>query len=128
MRRSLLQPDDVQRVTAPDGSQLELLARSDKASLSRGTLPAGVISIAARHAHVEELWLITDGAGEFYCEALNNGQAFDLAPGTSFTIPPRAVFQFRSGEDGSLGFTIATVPAWPGDEEADTNVQGAWPT
>jgi mannose-6-phosphate isomerase-like protein (cupin superfamily) len=41
-----------------------------------------------------------------------------LAPGVSLTIPALTNFQFRNTGMGDLVLLIATMPPWPGAEEA----------
>ena len=49
----------------------------------------------------------------------------DLASGVSFDIPLGTQFQFRNTGDEPLSVLIATMPPWPGNDEAIA-VQGPW--
>ncbi len=112
--------------TAPDGSAVIPLARAPGASHCFCTLPAGQVSRAVAHRTVEELWYCLAGRGEFYSSGLNNGEPFAVQTGMSWRVPPRFVFQFRNPGPAELSFVITTLPAWPGDAEADTEVAGVW--
>ena len=50
----------------------------------------------------------------------------ELGPGVSLSIPLGTHFQFRC--DGAQPLTVlgATMPPWPGEDEADP-VEGMWP-
>ncbi len=71
---------------------------------------------------VEELWYVLEGHEQFWRKGY---EVIDVAPGTSFVIPPKSRFQFRADQSGSLTILIATVPPWPGKEEAEL-VMGFW--
>jgi mannose-6-phosphate isomerase-like protein (cupin superfamily) len=47
-------------------------------------------------------------------------------PGTCLSIPAGTHFQFRSSGAGPLAAVGATMPPWPGSDEA-IPVDGAWP-
>ena len=63
--RSLL-PD----VTAPDGSEVRILAATSRGSMAQFTLPPGSVSKAVAHHSVEEVWLCTHGLGHWQRIAL----------------------------------------------------------
>ena len=46
------------------------------------------------------------------------GESSTLAPGTCLTIPLGTSFQFRSFGPEPLAAIGATMPPWPGDDEA----------
>jgi mannose-6-phosphate isomerase-like protein (cupin superfamily) len=46
--------------------------------------------------------------------------------GVSLTIPVGTHFQFRNAEAVPLRFIIATIPPWPGSDEA-VRVEDRWP-
>ena len=50
-----------------------------------------------------------------------------MGPGVSFDIPTGARFQFRNTGPNPLSVLIATMPPWPGNNEA-TPIPGPWPS
>lgn len=103
---------------APDGSEIRLLVRGDHGSLTHCTLPPGTTTRAVRHKGVEELWYVLAGAGEVRRGQGENARVVDVSGGTSLDIPPGVPFQFRNTGDEPLELVIATVPPWPGADEA----------
>lgn len=116
---------DALRVTAPDGSQVDILAAGTRGSMARFSLGSGLVSKAVRHRSVEELWYITSGAGEMWRADGTGEQVVALTPGVSLTIPPGVSFQFRSLGPGTLEAIGVTMPPWPGMDEAEF-VAGKW--
>lgn len=110
---------------APDGSEIRLLASTARASMVHCSLGPGRVSIAVAHRTVEELWYCISGRGRLWRRCNDREEVVDMAPGTSVSIPLGAHFQFRADGDDPLRFIIATVPAWPGDDEAYP-VPGHW--
>ena len=51
-RNMAVQPDAV----APDGSEVRLIATTQRGFMAQFSLPAGKISVAVCHCSVEELW------------------------------------------------------------------------
>jgi mannose-6-phosphate isomerase-like protein (cupin superfamily) len=49
----------------------------------------------------------------------------DVSPGRCLTIEPGEHFQFRNTGAEPLTLVIATIPSWPGPEEAE-EVEGRW--
>ncbi len=47
--------------TAPDGSEVRLLATTARGSMAHFRLPAGAVSKAVAHRTVEEVWYFTGG-------------------------------------------------------------------
>lgn len=107
---------------APDKSEIRLLCEGQTAGFSHCTLPAGQVSIAVKHRSVEELWYVLEGRGQVWREAY---EVIDVGPGTSLVIPPKSGFQFRADQSGSLTILIATIPPWPGADQAEP-VKGFW--
>ena len=114
-------------VIAPDGSEIRLLAATERASTVHCTLPPGGVSLAVRHHTVEEIWYCLEGRGEVWRSGQGYEQVCPFHAGVSLNIPLGAHFQFRNTGDGPLRFIIATMPPWPGEHEA-VRVQDYWPT
>ena len=112
-------------VLAPDGSEIRELVRSAGASLAHCTLRAGAVSRAIKHRSVEEFWYVVSGSAEIWLNSGAQRELQDAGPGFSLHIPPGVPFQFRTTGNEPFIFLIATVPPWPGNEEA-TLVEGAW--
>ena len=113
------------RVTAPDGSQVDILSACARGSMARFSLGAGRVSKAVRHHTVEELWYIVAGSGEMWRSDGTNSQIVALSPGVSLSIAAGVSFQFRSHGPGALEAIGVTMPPWPGMDEA-AFVPGAW--
>ncbi len=112
--------------TAPDGSEIRLLATGGRGSMVHCTLPAGAASLAVRHRTVEELWYCLEGAGEVWRRREGQEQTVAVEPGVSLSIPTGTHFQFRNTGRGPLRFVIVTMPPWPGEDEA-VRVADHWP-
>ncbi|MBI1356736.1 MAG: cupin domain-containing protein [Acidobacteria bacterium] len=119
-------PEDVSAV-APDGSEIRFLAGNERASTVHCTLPAGGVSLAVRHLTVEEIWYCLEGRGEVWRRLEGREEVTAFEPGVSLDIPLGAHFQFRNDGDAPLRFLIATMPPWPGADEA-VRVEDHWPT
>jgi mannose-6-phosphate isomerase-like protein (cupin superfamily) len=52
-------------------------------------------------------------------------ETVEVAAGTSVSIPVGTRFQFRSDSDEPLSAVGATMPPWPGEDEAYP-VEGPW--
>lgn len=112
-------------VTAPDGSEVRILAATSRGSMAQFTLPPGSVSKAVAHRTVEEVWLCTHGSGRMR-RSLGEVEAIvDLRPGISVAIPIGAHFQFRNDGDEPLHCVGVTMPPWPGMDEA-YEVAGVW--
>ncbi|MEZ5427096.1 MAG: cupin domain-containing protein [Pyrinomonadaceae bacterium] len=111
---------------APDKSEIYLLAEGSKGNLCQCILPVGATSLPVAHKTVEELWFFLEGRGEVYREGINNDEPTPVSPGTSLVIPTGKAFQFRNTGDVPLRFMIVTMPPWPGETEAITDVKGKW--
>ena len=110
---------------APDGSEIRLLAATPRASTVHCSLAPGRVSIAVAHRTVEELWYCLEGTGQLWRSLDGREAVVELVPGVSVSIPLGARFQFRNTGKAVLRIIIATVPAWPGDDEAYP-VPGRW--
>jgi mannose-6-phosphate isomerase-like protein (cupin superfamily) len=103
---------------APDGSEIRLLPVLKGGSMSHCTLQPGQISTAVVHRTVEEIWYVLSGRGEIRRRFQDRLETTSLQAGVSLTIPLGAEFQFRNIGSEPLCLIIATMPPWPGSEEA----------
>lgn len=111
---------------APDTSEIRLLVDVPGGGLAHCTLPPGGVSTAVRHRTVEELWYVVSGTGEMWRSLGEEETVVELEPGVGLNVPCGARFQFRATGDAPLQIVIATIPRWPGAEEA-VPVPGHWP-
>jgi mannose-6-phosphate isomerase-like protein (cupin superfamily) len=105
-------------VTAPDGSEVRILAATSRGSMAQFTLLPGAVSQAVAHRTVEEVWLCTHGLGRMWRKLGEAEAVVDLRPGISVAIPIGAHFQFRNDGDAPLHCVGVTMPPWPGMDEA----------
>ena len=77
------------------------------------------------HRTVEEDWYFLSGSGRMWRRLGGREVSIEVGPGTSMSIPVGTLFQFRSDSDGPLAAIAATVPPWPGEDEAYA-VHGPW--
>ncbi len=117
--------EDAPLVRAPDGSDIRILPAMDGASMVHASLPSGAITQAIYHRTVEEIWYCVSGRGRLWRSLDDDESVIDLAPGVSANIPLGTRFQFQNDGDERLEIVIATVPPWPGDEEA-VACDGPW--
>lgn len=122
-RRQSADPD----VVAPDGSAIRLLLSGGRASTVHCSLQPGETTIAVRHRTVEEIWYCLAGRGELWRRLEDEEQVTALEPGVSVDIPLGVEFQFRAAAVEPLEILIATMPPWPGEDEA-VPVSGPWAT
>jgi len=120
-KRLPLTPD----VVAPDGSDVRVLARTERGSMAHFELAPGRASAAIRHRTVDEIWFVLSGRGEIWRKQGNREDIVALEPGVSVTIPVGTHFQFRASGDTALEAIGVTMPPWPGDTEA-VPVPGKW--
>ncbi len=113
-------------VRAPDGSEIRPLLEVTRGGMSHCTLPPGGISHAVCHRTIEELWYILAGRGEMWRKQGDREEVVPALPGTCLSIPTGAHFQFRNTGDRPLEIVIATLPPWPGMDEA-VRVDDHWP-
>lgn len=111
--------------TAPDGSELRLLPRVARGGLCHCTLHVGWVSKATANRTVDELWYCLSGTGEVWRKNGDEEQIGELTPGTALSLPRGTVFQFRNTGDVPLCLLIATMPPWPGSQEAREE-RGVW--
>ena len=114
------------QVTAPDGSEIRLLADSRqgavKSSLVEVALGPGEVTRPVRHRTVEEIWYVLEGAGKVWrCPPDVDAETVppvDMSPGDALVIPTGWSFQFSAGAGSALRFLCHTTPPWPGEGEA----------
>ena len=112
-------------VTAPDGSDVRALVRSERGSMAHFELAAGQTSHAVQHRDVEELWFVVSGTGEMWLGGAAPG-VVTLEAGVSLRIPPGTPFQFRSAGPGSLAAVAVTMPPWPLERQEAVPADGPW--
>lgn len=110
---------------APDGSEVRVLAVSPRGSMAQFTLPPGAVSKAVAHRSVEEVWLVTHGAGRMWRRTAEFEEVIELRPGISLSILVGTHFQFRNDGAEPLHCVGVTMPPWPGMDEA-YEVPGLW--
>jgi len=103
---------------APDGSDVRVLLGVEAGGMAQFELGPGRVSTAVRHRTVEEIWYIVGGRGEMWRSQGERSEIVELAPGICLTIPLGTSFQFRSFGPDPLAAIGATMPPWPGDDEA----------
>jgi mannose-6-phosphate isomerase-like protein (cupin superfamily) len=113
-------------ILAPDGSEIRLLLATARASMVHATLNPGQVSLAVLHRAVEEIWYCLSGQGELWRRLDHTESVTPLAAGIAITLPVGTHFQFRATGDTPLTLLIATIPPWPGEEEA-VRVADHWP-
>jgi len=112
---------------APDGSEIRLLPNVRGGGLCHCTLPSGGVSSAVTHATVDEIWYFLEGEGEVWRKLGEEEAIVEVSPGFCVTLPVGTHFQFRNTGAKPLCFIIATMPKWPGPQEA-VRVSDYWPT
>lgn len=117
--------NDEPDATAPDGSEVRLLAATSRGSMAHFELPEDTVSKAVAHHTVEEVWFFTAGEGSFWRKNETAEETIKVHPGISISIPAGTHFQFRSEGDEPLEAVGVTMPPWPGDDEAYP-VEGIW--
>lgn len=110
---------------APCGAEIRLLSEVNGGGLAHCTLPVGCVSKPVAHKTVEEIWYFTAGRGEVWRKLRGREEVTEVKNGTSLVIPTGASFQFRNNGEDPLCFIIATIPRWPGADEA-ISVEGRW--
>ncbi len=114
-------------VTAPDGSDVRILLRSERGSTAHFELGPGRTSLAVRHRTVEEIWYFLGGRGEMWRRTPDGDERIDeVTPGVSIDIPAGTAFQFRALGDEPLSAHGTTMPPWPNDDAEAIPVEGPW--
>ncbi len=112
--------------TAPDGSEVRFLLRGERGELNHFTLSPGATSGPVAHHTIEEVWYFLSGQGEMWRSDGTTEETLAVGAGVCLDIPTGVRFQFRNTGSEPLRFLIATMPPWPGAEEAYA-VPGKWP-
>ena len=110
---------------APDGSEIRLLPALKYGGFCHCTLPGGKISDAVKHKTVTEIWYVLSGEGKMWQKKGEAEKNIILTKGACLTIPTGNHFQFRNTGRQPLCILIATMPPWPGKNEA-IHVEGKW--
>ena len=110
---------------APDGSEVRVLCGLSGGGLALFSLPPDAVSKAVAHRTVEELWYIVSGHGRMWRRLDGQEEIVEIGPGVSLSIPVGAHFQFRCDGPQPLLVLGATMPPWPGPDEAYP-VEGVW--
>ena len=110
---------------APDGSEVRVLCALTRGGLAIFSLPAKAVSKAVAHHTVEEVWYFVSGYGRMWRRMGEQENIVDVRPGVSITIPVGTHFQFRCDGLEPLTAIGATMPPWPGEDEAYL-VEGKW--
>jgi mannose-6-phosphate isomerase-like protein (cupin superfamily) len=111
---------------APDGSEVRLLAATERGSMAHFRLPAGAVSRAVAHRSVEEVWYFLCGSGRMLRREAGSVETVAVSAGVSIAIPRRRRFPVsRQRRCAALGGG-GTMPPWPGMDEA-IPVEGVWP-
>lgn len=110
---------------APDGSEVRVLCGLSRGGLAMFSLPPRAVSRAVAHRTIEEVWYIVSGYGRMWRKLGEQEEIVELSPGVSLSIPVGTQFQFRCDSLDPLTVLGATMPPWPGPDEA-LMVEGAW--
>ncbi len=111
---------------APDGSEVRVLCGLSRGGLAMFSLSPNAVSKAVAHRTVEEIWYVISGHGRMWRKLGEQEEIVELGPGVSLSLPVGTHFQFRCGGLEPLTILGATMPPWPGAEEACA-VEGVWP-
>lgn len=112
-------------VTAPDGSDVRVLASGRRGSMAHFTLAPGAVARAVVHRSVKEIWYFLAGQGRMWRAREDEERFTSLHGGVSLTIPVSTRFQYRNDGQVPLVAVAVTMPPWPGPDEAEP-VEGPW--
>ena len=110
---------------AQDGSEVRILCQVGRGGMAHFTLPPRAASRAMAHRTVEEVWFFLSGFGRMWRRLGGREEIVEVGPGMSISIPVGTHFQFRSDTHEPLAAIGATMPPWPGEDEAYA-VDGPW--
>ena len=110
---------------APDGSEVRVLCQGARGGLAIFSLPPQTVSKAVAHHTVEEIWYVISGSGRMWRKLGEYEEISELRSGVSLTILTGTHFQFRCDGPEPLVALGATMPPWPGEDEAFP-VEGKW--
>src|SRR5271166_4076674 len=120
-RRIAEEPD----TAAPDGSAVRVLCGLSRGGLAMFLLRPGAISQAVAHRTVEEVWYVISGSGRIWRKLGEQEEIVEMSAGVSLSLPTGTHFQFRCDGPEPLTVLGATMPPWPGADEAYM-VDGKW--
>ena len=110
---------------APDGAEVRVLCGLSRGGLAVSSLRPHAVSKAVAHRTVEEIWYVLSGRGRIW-RKLGQQEAIDeIAAELSLSLPTGTHFQFRCDSPEPLTVLGATMPPWPGEDEAYL-VEGVW--
>ena len=112
-------------VIAPDGSEVRVLCQLSRGGLTAFSLAPKAVSKAVAHRTIEEVWYFTSGHGRMWRKLGDREEVVEVGPGISISIPTGTHFQFRCDGAEPLVAIGATMPPWPGEDEAFF-VEGKW--
>lgn len=110
---------------APDGSEVRVLCGLARGGLAMFSLPPHAVSRAVAHRTIEEVWYVLSGYGRMWRKLDQQEEIVELSPGVSLSLPAGTHFQFRCDGLEPLTALGATMPPWPGPDEACA-VRGEW--
>jgi len=120
--RRIAGPPDV---VAPDGSEVRVLCGLSRGGLAMFSLRPGAVSRAVAHRTVEEIWYVVSGCGRIWRKLGEQEEIAEIGAGVSLSLPTGTHFQFRCDGPEPLTVLGATMPPWPGADEAYV-VEGKW--
>jgi mannose-6-phosphate isomerase-like protein (cupin superfamily) len=120
-RRIPAAPDAI----APDGSEVRVLCGLSRGGLAVFSLQPGSVSKAVAHRTVEEIWYVLSGRGRIWRKLGWQEEIDEIDAGVSLSLPTGTQFQFRCDSPEPLTVLGATMPPWPGEDEAYL-VEGVW--
>ena len=110
---------------APDGSEVRVLCGLSRGGLAVFSLQHDSVSKAVAHRTVEEIWYVLSGRGRIWRKLGRQEEIDQIDAGVSLSIPTGTQFQFRCDSPEPLTVLGATMPPWPGEDEAYL-VEGIW--
>ena len=120
-RRIATAPDAI----APDGSEVRVLCGLSRGGLAVFSQQPDSVSKAVAHHTVEEIWYVLSGRGRIWRKLGRQEEIDQIDAGVSLSIPTGTQFQFRCDSPEPLTVLGATMPPWPGEDEAYF-VEGVW--
>ena len=120
--RRIAGPPDV---VAPDGSEVRVLCGLSRGGLAVFSLRPQAVSKAVAHRTVEEIWYVISGRGRIWRKLGQREEIDEIDAGASLSLPTGTHFQFRCDSSEPLTVLGATMPPWPGEDEAYL-VEGVW--
>jgi len=92
--------------------------------MARFEIAAGQTTSAVAHRTVDEIWYVLQGDAQLWRRCEGADAVVGITVGTCVSIPCGTAFQCRGGAEG-VAIVAVTMPAWPGDDEAQP-VSGFW--